>query len=59
MPPPCCMVSAASRRWLEDAAQVVGDVAHDEAVEQRHPAVRAGAGQDAPAGRNRKSCSAS
>ncbi len=32
---------------LEDAAHVVGDRAHDEAVEQRHVAAGAGAGQDA------------
>jgi hypothetical protein len=35
---------------LEDAAHVVRDGAHDEAVEQRHVALGAGAGQD-PAGR--------
>jgi hypothetical protein len=35
---------------IEDAAKVVGDIAHDEAVEQRHPAVGTGTGQDAPGG---------
>ncbi len=32
----------------KDAAEVVGDVAHDEAVEQRHPPIGARVGQDAP-----------
>ena len=33
---------------LEDPRHVVGHLAHDEAVEQRHPAIGPGAGQDAP-----------
>ena len=37
-------------QMVEDAAKVVGDVAHHEAVEQRHAPVRAGAGQDAAGG---------
>ncbi len=35
---------------LEDAGHVIGDVAHDETVEQRHPAISPGAGQDAAGG---------
>ena len=35
---------------FEDAAKIVADVAHDEAVEQRHAAVSASAGQDAAGG---------
>ena len=35
---------------VEDAAKVVGNVAHHEAVEQCHAPVRAGAGQDAAGG---------
>src|SRR5271165_5121651 len=35
---------------VEDAAKVVGNVAHHEAVEQRHAPVRAGAGQDTAGG---------
>ena len=34
-------------QMVEDAAEVVGDVAHDEAVEQRHPAPGTGPRQDA------------
>src|SRR6185312_539255 len=34
-------------QMLEDARHVVGDGAHDEAVEQRHMAARAGTGEDA------------
>jgi hypothetical protein len=41
------MVSAASRRWSK---MLLADVAHDEAVEQRHPAIGAGAGQDPACG---------
>ena len=37
-------------QMVEDAAEVVGDVAHDEAVEQRHAAVGTSAGQDATGG---------
>jgi hypothetical protein len=39
---------------LEDAGQVVGDFAHDEAVEQRHPVSGAGAGKNAAAGEEAK-----
>jgi hypothetical protein len=39
---------------LEDAGQVVGDFAHDEAVEQRHPVPGAGAGKNAAAGEEAK-----
>jgi len=35
---------------LENVLEVVGDLAHDEAVEQRHPAAGAGAGKNAPPG---------
>ena len=55
MPPPCCMVSAASRRCCEDAAHVVGDRAHDEAVEQRDGAPVPAPARMRPAGRNLKS----
>ena len=49
MPPPCCMVSAASRKFSKMPRHVVGDRAHDEAIEERDAAARAGAG-DHPAG---------
>ena len=47
MPPPCCMVSAASRRCSKMPPMSSGMVAHDEAVEQGDAPVGAGAGQDA------------
>ena len=47
MPPPCCMVRAASLRPSKMPASESSMPAHDEAVEQRHVARRAGAGEDA------------
>ena len=50
MPPPCCMVSAASFTFSKMPAMSSRDRAHDEAVEQRDGAAGAGAG-DHPSGR--------
>ena len=39
---------------LENVFEVVGDLAHDETVEQRHPVIGASAGENAPAGQEAK-----
>ena len=49
------MVSAPSFSASKMLHQVVGDLAHDEAVEQRHPVPGAGTGENAPAGQKAES----